>query len=430
MKDIDQVINSLKGISGSGDVLAEFIRRLSEEGALTMEPGDYAGKDVVMAAPIGYDLWYLWYADNFLLHYFKNGETTLIDDPRHYDYSDYLASKMSFLPSGLKPLKVLTDLEQLSVSERRDVFDRVLQVEWANNGIFWINTMAFEVWQTGLGMQYASDGPKNFSPNDYAGYITFPVGQLGVMEVISIIRETRLSGYRFCGEEIKQTDTLNDEEKPAFTTPPEIFPPRVGGGESKGYGYHLIDKGYLIPDESKDGLPAAIRDVELFSSDMEKYTEKVQPKKWMRYWLHKDSAFVPGEFVGILCKPVVAPPHVWWFQESSPFLYAGNWVETWNLTSGVVTEVTLEEDRTDGQIGNQYKIKIQGCEVNIEASDFLLYSVGDRVAVLKMDSIETVPTKSFTWLDQTAFNKTDEEEAAEGQAITNYVIIPAVFIAE
>jgi len=181
----------------------------------------------------------------------------------------------------------------------------------------------------------------------------------------------------------------------------------------------------LVPDQSVDGLRPAVQDVELFSSPMEKYTEDVKPKMWMRYWIHKSSQIVPGEFVGILCKPNVAPPHVWWFQESSPFLYAGNWLETWNLTSGVVTEVTLEADRTDGQIGNQYKIKIQGCEVSIEASDFLLYSVGDRVAVVKMDSIETAPTKSFTWLDQPTFKKEHE-----GELVTNFIIIPATFVAE
>lgn len=421
MEDIDQLINSLKGISGSGNVLAEVLKNL-KDGALTMEPGDYVSKHGAMAAPTAYDLWYLWYHDNFLLHPLTDENGNPLIDGKHYDYTGYLTEKMSFLPEGLKPLKILADLEQLAIAERRDVFDRLLEVEWGNNGVFWINTMAFELWQTDIGMQYSSDGPNSFSPNDYVGYITFPVGQIGVMEVISMIRETLLSGYQICGAVIKAADTLTDEEKPASTEPPEIFPPRVNVGESKCYGFHLMDKGYLVSDESIGGLPPASRDVELMSKDMEKYSEQVQPKKWMRYWLHKDSKLVPGEFVGILCKPVVAPPHVWWFQESSPFLYAGNWIETWNLTSGVITEVTLEEDRTDGLIGNRYKAKVQGYELLIEASDFLLYSVGDRVGILKMDSITTVPDKSFTWIDQKAI-----KDAEEGQAKTTYIIIPAAF---
>ena len=97
-------------------------------------------------------------------------------------------------------------------------------------------------------------------------------------------------------------------------------------------------------------------------------------------------------------------------------------MEAGNLTSGVVTAVTLEADRTDGKIGNQYKVKIQGCEVIIEASDFLVYSVGDRVAVVKVASINAAADKSFTWLDQPILKATDK-----GTEKTNYIIIPAAF---
>jgi hypothetical protein len=142
----------------------------------------------------------------------------------------------------------------------------------------------------------------------------------------------------------------------------------------------------------------------------------------MRYWIHKDSTLpVPGEFIGILCRPVATPPHVWWFQESSPFLYAGNWMETGNLTSGVITAVTREANRTDGGIGDEYKVKIQGCEVTVYSTDFYTYSVGDRAAILKLDSA-TAATKSFTWLDQDPFLQTEENTV-----ITDYVIIPATF---
>jgi len=405
MKDIEKIINSLKGLSGTGNVLGQFVE-LYKDGTLTLEPGDFTSKDGAMAAPIGYDLWYLWTHDNFLLHYYIDSEGKPTIDGKHYDYSPYLLENLCFLLPGLKPLKTLADLEQLAISERRDVFDRVLQVEWANNGIYWINTMAFELWLTGLGAQYASDGPESYVPNDYVGYLTFPIGQLGVMEVVSLIQETLISGYKFQGTYVKTPAEIKDDEKPTIKTPAEIFPGMEGAGENKCCGKHLIESAYLVPETP---TPSAKRDVELFSKDMEKYPEKVQPKMWMRYWIHKESTVpVPGEFIGILCKPVACPPHVWWFQESSPFLYAGNWMEIGNLTSGVVTAVTLEADRTDGKIGNQYKVKIQGCEVTIEASDFLVYSVGDRVAVVKVASINAAADKSFTWLDQPILKATDK----------------------
>jgi hypothetical protein len=135
---------------------------------------------------------------------------------------------------------------------------------------------------------------------------------------------------------------------------------------------------------------------------------------------------VPGEFLGILCRPVACPPHVWWFQESSPFLYAGNWVETGNLTSGVVTVVTLEADREDGGIGNQYNVKVQGCEIIVDATDFLLYAVGDRVAVLKLESTVASATKSFTWLDQYAFKETDSD-VDKGRMHSTFLILPATY---
>jgi hypothetical protein len=338
-----------------------------------------------------------------------------------------------------------------NLSERTyfDIYDMKWVTEWANNGIYWINTIAFEIWQNGLGQQYASDGPKGFKINDYVGYLTFPIGQLGVMEVISLIQETDLSGYDFEGVDaldnylvkIPASDTLTDDEKPSLQSTPALFPDMKDAngnalaGENYCYGRHLIESAYLVPDEIVDSqneknssgetayAPNPKLDVELFSSKMKQYPEDVKPKKWMRYWIHKDSTLpVPGEFIGILCRPVACPPHVWWFQESSPFVYAGNWVETGNLTSGVVTVVTLEADRTDGKIGNQYRVKIQGCEVIIEASDFLVYAVGDRVAVLKLDSIVTAATKSFTWLDQPTFKSTDNLT----EKIT-YLILPATF---
>jgi hypothetical protein len=293
------------------------------------------------------------------------------------------------------------------------------------------------------------------------------------MEVISLIQETDLSGYKFTAVDtvtLKDkywpklppafgdfnnpspdgTPLLQDKDKPSLQSTPEIFPDakNSNGNQLSGmnycYGRHMIESAYLMPstpilsqntvnsDKTAAYAPTANLDVEIISTPLKQYSEDVKPKMWMRYWIHKDSTLpVPGEFVGILIRPVATPPHVWWFQESSPFVYAGNWMETDKLTSGIVTQVILEKDRIDKGIGNQYYVKVQGCEVLITSTDFFTYSKGDRVAIVKLKTtnISNVEvdnllpaTKSFTWLDQEYLKKTDELLEK-----VNRVIVPMTF---
>jgi len=437
-EQIARILASMKGLAGSGNALSYFVDKIDGLVA-TMEPGDFVRSDTNTASsvPIAYDLWYLFYHDNLMQKYYNAWE-----DFKHYDYTPYLAANLSFLSplTGLKPLKVLTDLkDQLGIEEG---FGEIIPTQYANNGIYWINTIAFEFWKQGKGAQYPSDGPKDFTPNDYVGYISFPIGQLGVMEVVSLLQETVLSGYKFTAVDNnavlywpKAAPTLEDKEKPSLQETPEMFPDMKDSngnaiaGQNYCFGKHLIESGYLVPETAttnrltKESESPVSRDVELFSSKMEKYPEDVKPKLWMRYWIHKNSTLpVPGEFIGILCRPVTVPPHVWWFQESSPFLYAGNWMETDNLTSGIITAVILEAARTDGGIGNLYTVKIQGCEVKIESSDFFAYAIGDRVAIMKVNDTATAAEKSFTWLDQVHLKSTDAATVK-----SNLAIIPATF---
>lgn len=410
--DVKLLIDSLKGISGTGDIVGQLAKMRKGE-RITLEPGDYSGKGKAMAAPIAADLWYLWAHDNFMAHYYAEtiGDT--------FDFSTYMSENLKNLKNltNLKPLKVLRYLKDL-VPSTKYVNGWAVGQDWSSNGMYWINTLAFELWLKDIGFLYPSPGPKDFKPNDYVGYITFPVGQLGVMEVISLFFETDVAGYKHDAKDIKTKTEPAAEEIPVTKSPAELFPGTENAASNKCYGKHLIEKGYLIPEAVK-------RDLEPIALDLIFYIDDVKPKRWMRYWIHKESKFpVPGEFVGILCKPLVTPPHVWWFQESTPFLYAGNWMETGNLTSGIITKVTLEEDRDDDGIGNQYDIEIEGCEVTLEASDFFLYKVGDRVAVLKMDSTTTKAERAFTWNDQReiVFDSSDK-----GTIITNYIIVPLIF---
>jgi len=449
-EELARKLESMKGLSGSGTVLSNAVRKLADFVG-TMEPGDIVAGDNISAAPIGYDLWYLAFHQNMMQKYYDG------TDFKYFKYDTYLSDNLGFLSylPGLKPMKVLTDMAKqlniipgtLSVFH----FDVAMPWQYANNGVYWINTAFFEFRPEGLSFEYPSEGSPGFksNPNDYVGYIAFPIGQLGAMEVISLFTETDLTGYPFAAyassgyyHQKKPISGLEDKYKPTVQSTPAMFPDAKDAkgnalsGQHYCYGRHLIEGlGYYKPETpdyqqneknsagSSAYAPASARDVELWAENIKDYGEDIKPKKWFRYWIHKDSTFpVPGEFVGILVRPEATPPHVWWFQESSPFLYAGNWMETNNLTSGIVKSVTAEGDRTDGGIGNLYCVAIQGCDVYISASDFLEYSVGDRVAVLKVDSTASAATKAFSTLNQVVFKETDKNTSK-----TNYVIIPATF---
>lgn len=109
---------------------------------------------------------------------------------------------------------------------------------------------------------------------------------------------------------------------------------------------------------------------------------------------------VPGEFVALGLR--LMPDKPWGEQKSSPFLYAGNWMDTVYYTSAVITEVI---DPTDDVPCSTYKVRWRVCDKSddkgviegVRPSDFCEYRVGDRVTLLKDVSTEKV---SQLWKDE------------------------------
>ena len=237
--------------------------------------------------------------------------------------------------------------------------------------------MRFELYTPVKGTAaYDSTGPK-VRQNDYAGYLSFPVGQLGVHLVISIITQTIA-----IGENIQSSDAIPVEFLSSdVLTGEKIIPPWEAGHEGCP-GVNLIFKAYLIGED-----PPSERFVEYLADDA---GEKVQFHKNLRYWIPKDSKWLwPGEFVALVCRPM--PTHCWFFQETSPFIYSGNWAETEFYTSAIVKEV-LEPNEgeeikdfepEDGEVGKRYRVWVKNEELILKSSDFLEYEVDDRVALLK-----------------------------------------------
>lgn len=106
---------------------------------------------------------------------------------------------------------------------------------------------------------------------------------------------------------------------------------------------------------------------------------------WARLYLTNDFTWpTPGEFLGMAVKPMPNKP--WYYQLKSPFLYTANWFETEYYSSGIVTTVYDEGDPAGiGTVGKTYEIRIkEQSGVLAKSSDFAVYAVGDRVALVKV----------------------------------------------
>lgn len=345
------------GASFTGD-LSERIRELYtlvgddlSKGVISIQPGDYirtsseGDAGISLAAPIGYDIWYLFHTESILP--FETGG----DDERTKEILERLEPFLHKL-HDIKPLRTLRNRADLthtfSAFGMRNYFE--------NNGPQMIKEMRFETVLKGKSFQYDSDG-KPSSQN--IGYLAFPIGQLGVMEIVSLMGEATTEKDDFVA-------SINASEMPVEGN--EMMPPMH---DNRGYciGGHLIKDGYIIQDKVE------------YPADEFTGQESIEPHKWLRRWISGNNTFlVPGEFVALLAKPELY--HVWWYQEMYPFIYSGNWFETEFYTSGIIQEI-IEPSEESEELTNIYKIWIKGWEMYLRSSDFYEYEINERVAVVK-----------------------------------------------
>jgi hypothetical protein len=139
---------------------------------------------------------------------------------------------------------------------------------------------------------------------------------------------------------------------------------------------------------------------------------------WLRLTLSEtDVRPIPGEFVGLLCRPMCF--HIWWWQETCPFVYAGNWFETETYTSGIVEEIVDEDDRT-------WRIRVKGERMVLRATDYYEYDEGERVAVIKGWNVTT--DSAFCWDDiETKTTESDAGTFESDDVVDGWTIVPASF---
>lgn len=436
--NFEEIIAKIKDIASTGTPESAVVKKFQE--ALQNRYGKSDDFSIVMTAPNYADLWYLYNHVN-MMTYVEAGDTESFFTDRLSFFKDKLG--------GMRPMRGLTPPtgEITYVWLTTEIQD--IQT-WLQKAKPWIQLMAFELIFKDQKFRYSTELKP---PADAIGYILFPVGQPGIMEIISLIRESEVE---------KDSFSMQSDEKPTITSG-EAFPPTVGWLPNKCYGRHLIEKLFVIPDAEKEKvfsepqnkISFSTEEIDQWHPDYIKATnvkiptpieavygqgkdkdgnnvpgatgKSVAPKGWMRVWITRGEKWpVPGEFIGIICKPVVVPPHIWWNQESSPFVYAGNWFDTWDLTSGVIKEVIVDQEHpTTGASCTKYKIRFHGRECYIYSSDFLVYEVNDRVGLVKLGKHLTegaFAEDSFDMVYQQYYG-----DLATDEVSTDYMIIPITY---
>lgn len=279
-----------------------------------------------------------------------------------------------------------------------------------------IRLARFETWSLSKSTEFPSKGPgasvrkgliatsETAIGTMYSGFMSFPVGHLGVMESLFIISESMLKdihGFTCTTEEVLTglMSPMNNNPYPGIT---------------------IIDQGYIICDE----------DSEYPGADMADH-DSIRPFYHLRYYLRSNNTWpIPGEFIGLLAQPFAN--HTWWFQKTSPILYAGNWIETDYYTSGIVVERMPPLDTFNYTF---YKCTVRGVDICIPCSDFLEYNVGDRVAIIRLRDLGRFKDEAqgnFNWAElENLFTKTKELSKIPSNLAyafdLSYLIVPVSF---
>ena len=347
----------------------------------------FSGRGVASSLPIESDVWFLYPTVNLLTKDDRDPDAVWEKMTRFLEHVQDEAT--------LYPLRMLRSLSDLT-----RVFDYwEAETSFVNNGESYIHEIRYETMIYGRSEMFISLGPNWYRDpsydstqglaDRYAGYLAIPVGPLGVIGTLSVVSEAMMkdplstgfvSDFSLEAGVVLEAEDDDEEIKTYGDTSRRLLPP--GDVSDKCKGIHLIEKAYNLVH----------RDTEYPAAGFAGYTD-VLPHAWLRLWLDRDECWpMPGEFVGVLAKPI--RPHVWWFQRSSPFLYAGNWFETEHYTSGVVEEV-IPPDEAQDEVGSVYKVNVNGESLYVQSSDFLEYSVGERVTVLKVGATDT--SENFNW---------------------------------
>lgn len=414
------------------EVLRLAVPEIDAKRLLVSDVGDMmsssgaSGYDVGLSLPVASDIWYLAVSDSILP----------FTGDKYQKRAQKIIDLLEPFFSGLADVSILKSIQSYAdLSKHFSVYSMKNTME--SKAPYVIREARFETWMLNRSTGFPSRGPKASGEpgrtsesstslgNLYAGMLAFPVGPMGVMEVLSVFSE---SMYGMMDNDVHfsadQSVEIEEPDNPVGNTARSLdglYSP-MNDLTGKCPGVHLVEKGYII----------ANRDTEYPAGKMGGYDDNPRFGS-MRFYLRRDAKWpLPGEFIGLLAKPW--PTHVWWFQESSPFLYAGNWIETNHYTSGIVREV-LQEPIPGISAGGVYRCAVRGVDVCVVASDFYEYAVGERVAIIRMSDLGrfTDETKgNFKWkeMEDLIARQELEEATPSNDPYTingNMMIVPISF---
>lgn len=495
------LLRSARSIPGGANIIGDLIERIRTiresvgldvdhilaVGFQNVDDGTGKNLQVGLGAPIDYDIWYLFYAGNIIL----NSKPTEYSDEEWIE--EVVSNRMYNFITEIDSSRILRPLKQPKQAEAKTFsissggtaqgFSGMVPSESISSDVttdwqYAIKEARFEVMvkPTGGSVFTAVNDPKMWNiidephwpsksgsgdssvsppspmygvktPDDdaYVGYIAFPVGPVGVMWRISLASESSLSGNGV-------RNVYPADYESAVVEGKQLLPP-FDLQRDKAPGEPLVSKGYLVEDDSVVELTAEPFDT----------IDNPAMHGWMRYWIRKDNqVFWPGELVVLLCRPW--PLHCWWFQESAPLIYSGNWIETEFYTSGVVKcvlEMWTDPDEDPPSIGKTdesgyydstewdftagaklYVVWVKNEEIIVSSSDFLEYEVGERVGLLKCvrDGNETTHTSSvgavtaisgtsdkFSWESLKWFRIEKKDSRDKDMFTLEWVIVPVAF---
>lgn len=359
--------------------------------------------DIFLRAPIASDVWYFSFSVTVVPYY--DIETGSYDDTITNEVLSFIEPMLSYY-GGVKPLK--------APYSSHDITDL------SNNGRYTIKQVRYENTSPLHGFRHPgypdrerTIGEADADMDNYLAYFAIPVGPLGVMQTVSLIFEnphsTLLSSPSW-------DSTVEVKEGTHAAEYGGLIPHECDSSDNSLSGIHIVESLYLLAGDN----------VEFPSPDFVGFPRHYE-HQWLRYYVPLDAVFpMPGTFVGVLCK--ASPNHCWWFQETNPFLYAGNWFETKYYTTGVVESVIEDAD----EITLIYAVRVRGFLIHLRSSDFLRYDIGSRVAILKVFS---PPDSSFTWAELDDIRawlvQVERDISPKGYTVhPSYTIVPAAFYQE
>lgn len=359
-------------------------------------PASYSDHDSTLALPVATDVWYLLAGDTVIPY--VNHDSHQIDENMTRILEDYLIPLLDACLPGVRPLR-----RPLGV---HDIQNGV------NNGRYTIKAMRFETWNPTQSQRFPGS-PSYFErtgshvgTNELCAYIAFPIGPLGVMQVLSIVVPHVSEAMRNTGQWSNDSIVHTGGDRGGGWG--GLFPHIVHSNDNTCCGLHMVESMYK-PCSSHVEYPAP----RYFGYDHH------PAHQWLRYYLRKDDVWpVPGTPVFMLGKP--SPLHCWWYQESSPLAFSGGHFETEHYTSGIVVHTLTVAEAGVGTVGQILLVEVYGQRLYVRASDFYPYKDGDRVALLKRVGCSSF---SFHWgqmIDMVAAAASCRDQAAPSD--TGYVV--------